>query len=165
MIEMKKFFNNLKILRKFMRTKSTLPLKIQSMLFILCTILTFTYCNQSFANVDAIMIVQKELMNHKSEYKILDVLSIDYLGVQDRKYLLNVTYTQNMCESTNCSDYKCSTKTTLDSDAVVEFEPEMNSKKCEKIKSKDTINKCVESCYQYLELISEIKQCVMNCQK
>lgn len=101
-------------------------------------------CTQSMANSNfAQKLVIDEIEKYASEYQVEELDSVKFSGIVKNKYIFNVFYKKNFCsdlgddERDYCATYRCESIAEVDSDAVVAFESESNSKSCKKIPGTD----------------------------
>ncbi len=84
--------------------------------------------NMQFAK----QLVRSEIETYAKLYQVSEILDIQELGILNKKYSFQVTYSKLFCNETSdtCALYKCQSLAQLDSDAVVDFESEQSSSKC-----------------------------------
>jgi hypothetical protein len=95
-------------------------------------VLVLLFSNQVFANDYAKKLIVNELSEYASDYGLISFEVLDYLGVQNKMYTFNITYKKSFCDSmdSECLVLRCDGTVGLDSDAIVDFETQMDSSKC-----------------------------------
>lgn len=101
---------------------------MKKMAFVLLISATAFANNMQFAK----QLVRHEIETSAKEYQVTEILDIQELGILNKKYSFQVTYSKLFCTETSdtCALYKCQSMAEVDSDAVVDFESEQSPSKC-----------------------------------
>lgn len=101
---------------------------MKKMAFALLISVTAFANNMQFAK----QLVHDEIETSAKQYQVTEILDIQELGILNKKYSFQVTYSKLFCTETSdtCALYKCQSLAQVDSDAVVDFESEQSSSKC-----------------------------------
>lgn len=93
--------------------------------------LSLLLASKVFANEAARSFVREDLALNAQAYGISSYEVGDYLGVINKKYSFSLKYTKAFCKVEICETLQCATVIGLDSDAIVDFESEQDSTKCD----------------------------------
>lgn len=113
---------------------------MKSLFLITTVLLSFqSMANSKFAE----KLVIQEIEEYAQDYQVEELDSVKFTGIVKQKYTFSVLYKKNFCldigddERDYCATYRCETTAEVDSDAVVSFQSESNSKNCKKIPGTD----------------------------